>query len=62
MTACAGPWRTSGAWWEEATKEPGTAGGAWDRDEWDVALTDGSMYRMYLDHTAKSWFIDGVVD
>ena len=34
----AGPWRTSGAWWESQT---------WDRDEWDVALADGVTYRLF---------------
>jgi protein ImuB len=35
----AGPWRTSGAWWTDGT--------AWDRDEWDVALADGSVCRIF---------------
>ena len=54
---CAGPWRTSGAWWEESA--PGTS---WDRDEWDVSLRDGGTYRLFRERTADHWFIDGIVD
>jgi protein ImuB len=50
---CAGPWRTSGAWWEQAS---------WDRDEWDVALSDGVTYRIFRDRHAGAWSIEGVVD
>ena len=56
----AGPWRTSGAWWESH---------GWDRDEWDVALSDGATYRLFrerLPAEARSpqaeWFIEGIVD
>jgi protein ImuB len=52
---CAGPWRTSGGWWTVATK-------AWDRDEWDVTLTDGATYRVFRDRSTDAWFIEGVVD
>ncbi len=55
----AGPWRTSGAWWD-----PGTSSGAvaWDRDEWDVAFTDGTVCRLFRDRAAGHWFLDGIVD
>lgn len=49
----AGPWRTSGEWW---------APGAWDRDEFDVALSDGALYRIYLDRIRAGWFIEGSYD
>ena len=52
---CAGPWRTSGGWWTVTTK-------AWDRDEWDVTLTDGATYRVFRDRSTDAWFIEGVVD
>ena len=52
---CAGPWRTSGGWWTVPAK-------AWDRDEWDVTLTDGATYRVFRDRGTDAWFIDGVVD
>ena len=51
----AGPWRTSGGWWTVTTK-------AWDRDEWDVTLTDGATYRIFRDRRTDAWFIEGVVD
>jgi protein ImuB len=51
----AGPWRTSGAWWESQV---------WDRDEWDVALADGVTYRLFHERSTHSspWFIEGIVD
>jgi protein ImuB len=52
----AGPWRTSGAWWDAS---PGTP---WDRDEWDVALSDGSLCRLFHDRLGECWFLDGVID
>jgi protein ImuB len=52
VDACAGPWRTSGEWW--------TSG--WHRDEWDVALDDGTVCRIYRDRETKGWFMDAVMD
>jgi protein ImuB len=46
----AGPWRTSGDWWTPT---------AWDRDEWDIALSNGSLYRIYSN---PHWFIEGSYD
>ncbi len=51
MTA-AGPWRSCGDWW--------TASG-WNRDEWDVSLSDGALYRIYCEPSSK-WFVEGVYD
>ena len=78
VLSCAGPWRTSGAWWEEGEegshksqvtshKSPPRAqsrsqGGPWSRDEWDVALDDGAVYRVFRDRVTDGWFIDGVLD
>jgi protein ImuB len=47
----AGPWRTSGDWW---TADP------WLRDEWDIALSDGALYRLYCD--PRGWFVEGSYD
>jgi protein ImuB len=46
----AGPWRTSGDWWTTTV---------WNRDVWDVALTNGSLYRIYSN---PDWFIEGSYD
>jgi protein ImuB len=61
-----GPWKTSGEWWLTAVPkagEAGRAGGAgWDRDEWDVALSDGGAYRVFRDHQTRAWFFEAVID
>ena len=51
----AGPWRTSGAWWDGPAS-------AWDRDEWDAALSDGSVCRLFHDRLSDRWFLDGILD
>jgi len=47
----AGPWRTSGDWW---TIDP------WQRDEWDIALSDGALYRLFC--SPQGWFVEGAYD
>jgi protein ImuB len=47
----AGPWRTSGDWW---TVDP------WQRDEWDIALSDGALYRLYC--SPGGWYVEGSYD
>jgi protein ImuB len=49
----AGPWRTSGDWWTEAP---------WARDEWDVELSDGALYRIYCESKSKDWYVQAVYD
>jgi protein ImuB len=49
----AGPWRSSGEWWQVD---------AWSRDEWDVALSDGALYRIYRDRLSGDWFVEGRYD
>jgi protein ImuB len=34
----------------------------WDRDEWDVTLSDGATYRIFRDRAAHAWFVDGSYD
>ena len=52
VTTVAGPWLTSGGWWTAS---------AWDRREWDVALPDGGLYRIYQEAGGR-WFIEGMYD
>ena len=52
----AGPWRSSGDWWEED---------AWMRDEWDIALQeqDGiALYRLVHDLIGGEWLLEGTYD
>ncbi len=53
VVACAGPWRTAGEWWADT---------AWAREEWDVALTDGAVYRLACDQATGIWSVDAVYD
>jgi protein ImuB len=56
VARCAGPWRTSGHWWRKSESD------GWDRDEWDVTLTDGATYRLFRSRDTEQWFVDGVLD
>ncbi|HSY92915.1 MAG TPA: DNA polymerase Y family protein [Candidatus Binatus sp.] len=52
----AGPWRSSGDWWERE---------AWSRDEWDLALRNEdavSFYRVVHDLLGGGWFVEGTYD
>jgi protein ImuB len=52
----AGPWRSSGDWWERE---------AWSRDEWDIALQNAegiALYRLVHDLLSGSWFMEGTYD
>lgn len=49
-----GPWRVAGEWW---TERP------YARDYYDVALSDGGLYRLYCEvGGGGGWFVDGVYD
>ena len=65
----AGPWRSSGDWWTETTKETGAdkSPGPFDREEWDVALANENgegvaLYRIYRDLASGHWFVDASYD
>jgi protein ImuB len=48
-----GPWRTSGEWWQAD---------AWNRDEWDIALESGGLYRIFQEINGGRWFVEGTYD
>ena len=52
----AGPWRSSGDWWEQD---------GWARDEWDIALNGENgfvLYRLVRDVFAGQWMVEGAYD
>ncbi len=52
----AGPWRTSGDWWEQE---------GWARDEWDIALQEATgitLYRLVRDLLSGQWQVEGSYD
>ena len=53
VSGSAGPWRRSGDWWDVH---------GWARDEWDVALADGTVCRLAHDLKTGEWFLDAVYD
>jgi len=53
VTQAAGPWRTSGGWWE---------GTPWNRDEWDVTFRDGVACQISRDCLNGVWFLEGLID
>ncbi len=55
VVQAAGPWRSSGAWWDRDQQ-------AWDRDEWDVEFGDRAICRLFHDRQSGVWFLDGIFD
>jgi hypothetical protein len=55
VECAAGPWRTSGGWWAHGSA-------AWDRVEWDAALSDGSICRLFHDRINDCWFLEAIFD
>jgi hypothetical protein len=39
-----------------------TRSAAWDRDEWDIAMDDGTVYRLCVEREVGQWFLEGVFD
>ena len=52
----AGPWRSSGDWWEQDS---------WVRDEWDIAVQEKTgivLYRLIHDLVRGRWLLEGSYD
>ncbi len=52
VLAVRGPWRGSGDWWQRDL--------SWEREEWDVALAGGGLYRVV--RTPQGWWVEGEYD
>jgi protein ImuB len=48
-----GPWRITGNWWTSDS---------WNRDEWDIALHSGGLYRIFQNLESQRWFVEGSYD
>ena len=48
----AGPWRASGDWWDVP----------WSREEWDIAIDGGGLFRIFNDRLRDAWFVEGELD
>lgn len=53
ITRCAGPWKSSGHWWDESR---------WNWEEWDIAVDSHGVFRLVWEPPHKRWFLEGVYD
>lgn len=51
VNATHGPFLASGDWWDAR---------AWSREEWDVQMMDGALYRIF--RSPEGYFVEGVYD
>jgi len=54
ILSSAGPWRTTGHWWEKSTH--------FAVDHYDVQMSDGNVLRLCFDWKTKRWQVDGLYD
>jgi protein ImuB len=40
----------------------GHSGVEWDRDEWEIEMADGTVYRLSVEREVGQWFLEGVFD
>lgn len=53
IVRASGPWRSSGDWWTSSR---------WATEEWDIALEDGVVYRLFYEIETRRWFLRGLYD
>jgi protein ImuB len=55
IICAAGPWFTSGLWWQDSEQ--------WNREEWDIAIrleAGLGLYRIFKEN--ERWFVEGLYD
>jgi protein ImuB len=55
VICAAGPWFTSGRWWQDSER--------WNREEWDIAIRlelGVGLYRIFKEN--ERWFVEGLYD
>ncbi len=57
IVSLAGPWLSSGGWWKS-----GETGNGWDREEWDMELRGGELYRVFWNPEESRWYLEGIYD
>ena len=57
IVAMAGPWKSSGRWWEGEEMDE-----KWSREEWDVELRSGELCRVSWNFREKRWYLEGIYD
>jgi protein ImuB len=46
----------------QGSSDPRSRSQPWDRDEWDIAMADGTVYRLFVEREVGQWFLEGVFD
>jgi protein ImuB len=52
VTKQAGPWELSGEWWSHG----------YDRSYFEIELSDGARFLLFLDNSTEQWFVQGIFD
>jgi len=47
-----GPWEVSGGWWSEG----------YERCYFEIELSEGEQYLIFLENPSKRWFLQGIFD
>lgn len=57
IVSLSGPWISSGSWWRREEKNS-----SWEREEWDMELRGGELYRVSWNPGEELWYLEGVYD
>jgi hypothetical protein len=52
VTRQEGPWELSGEWWYQG----------YDRSYFEIELSDGARFLLFLDNSTQNWFVQGIFD